>query len=420
MKILFLTPDVPFPADQGAKIRNLALIRAAAAHHQVDLVSFGNGSSGRGSFERGSFERGSSGHGSSGADPEGPLQKIVRRLAVVPAPPARPMLTRVWGLFFGTLPDLALRLESAAFVDALQEMVQGQRYDVVQIEGLEMMAYLPVVRALIPKAAVIYDAHNAEMSLQRSMFQVEFREPGRWHAAFYSFAQWSKLGSYERITMNDSDMVLSVSEADLAKLRGRRTVPELVPNAVDPAAIEYREPAQVAGRRLFFVGPADYRPNADAIRWFIAAVLPQLRKLLPDVELRLAGRGTERFTAPGVEGLGHVEDAHAELRRADAFVAPIRMGGGTRFKILEAMAAGVPVVSTPLGVGGIAVESGQHALVASSPQDFARAVHRLLTDRPYARQLSEEARRLVEARYAWNKVTPGYLRLLAQARRAAK
>ncbi|MBI4213179.1 MAG: glycosyltransferase, partial [Chloroflexi bacterium] len=365
MRILFLTPDLPLPADQGAKLRNAALIRAAAALHQVDLGSFAI-----------DWDR---------SEPEADTRALVRRLEVVPAPPLRSLATRALNLALSPLPDLATRLESQFFIQALKDLTADQRYDVVQIEGLEMMPYLSAVRTLASEAAVIYDAHNAEMSMQRSMFQVEFRNPLRWPMGIYSFLQWSKLGTYERITMNAADMVLCVSDADAAKLRGRRTDPQLVPNGIDANAVEYRPPPPQSTSTLFFVGPLDYRPNGDAVRWLVSSVLPRLRRLVPNVRVRFAGRGTEHLRGPGFEGLGYVEDVHAELARASVLVVPMRMGGGVRFKVLEAMAAGLPVVSTALGLTGIAAEDGQHALVADSPDTFAEAVARLLADRPLAR-----------------------------------
>lgn len=399
MRILFLTPDLPLPAGQGAKLRNLALIRAAAAHHQVDLVSFGRSPDSR-------------------IDPE--LERLCGSVRIAAMPDRRSLAMRGWNLVFGTAPDLALRLESMEFVGALQDACEDRRYDVIQIEGLEMTPYLTAARSLAPRAAIVYDAHNAEMSLQRSMWQVELRNPLRWHAGLYSFFQWSKLGTYERLTMNDCDLVLCVSEEDAAKLAGRHVEPKLVPNGVDTRSIGFREPSDSPGLVLFFGGPLDYRPNADAVQWLVSSVLPRIRALVPGARLRVAGKGTERLQGETVDALGYVEDFGAELARADVLVAPLRMGGGTRFKVLEAMAAGVPVVSTSVGLAGIAAEDGRHVLVADTAQALAAAAARLLEDRSLARHLASNARVLVEAHYDWSKISRSYLRLLSTARHDAR
>jgi glycosyltransferase involved in cell wall biosynthesis len=400
VRVLFLTPDAPVPADQGAKIRNLALIRAAASRHQVDLVTFARG----GSLPQEHLDF---------------LRGLCRRVEVVEAPGPRPALIRAWALLFDPLPDLAYRLESRLYRQALADVLQRQRYDVVQIEGLEMMPFLALARSGADRGGVIYDAHNAEMSLQRSIFQVEFRDPARWLAGLYSLTQWSKLGTYERVMMNETHMVLAVSEPDAGKLHGRHVEPELVPNGVDTSQIPFRG-AGPAGQRFLFIGPLDYRPNADAVRWLVRAIWPRILAKLPDARLRLVGRGAERIAGPNVEAVGYVDEVGENLGRADALIVPMRMGAGVRFKVLEAMAAGVPVVSTSVGLSGIAAEHERHALVANSAEDLASAAVRVVEDRALGRRLAREARGLVEARYDWKKITPNYLRLLNVAQQRGR
>lgn len=400
MKLLFLTGDVPLPADRGSKLRSAGLIRAAAAHHQVDLLSFAR-------------ER-------PPAEAEEELRRLCRQFRLVDAPSPRSGLYQAWSLLFGVLPYIARRLDAQPFRQALAETMEAETYDVVQIEGLEVIPFLPVARSLGGRAAIIYDAHRPEMAFQRTIFRVQFRYPNQWHAGLYSLLQWSKLGTYERIMMNEADMVLCASDLDADKLRGRRVDPEVVPNGVDTERIAYRSLAGGVGGQLLFVGPMDHPPNADAIRWFLTEVLPRVREWVPEARLRLAGRGTERVRAAGVQGLGYVEDLGPELAAADACVAPIRMGGSVRFKVLEAMAAGVPVVSTSMGLAGIAAQNERHALVADTPQEFAAAVVRALQDRVLVRRMVGLARLLVEGRYDWGKITPSYLRLLTVARRTAR
>jgi glycosyltransferase involved in cell wall biosynthesis len=122
----------------------------------------------------------------------------------------------------------------------------------------------------------------------------------------------------------------------------------------------------------------------------------------------------------GVDAIGYVDDVAAEFARATALVVPMRMGGGVRFKVLEAMAAGVPVVSTPAGMAGIAAEHERHVLIGRSTAELAAAVGRVLEDRELAGRLSSIARKLVEGRYDWRVITPPYLRLLTAARRTAR
>jgi glycosyltransferase involved in cell wall biosynthesis len=248
------------------------------------------------------------------------------------------------------------------------------------------------------------------------MFQAEFRNPRRLQGALYSLAQWSKLGTYERVMMNETDTVIAVSDVDAQTLRGRHVEPKVIPNGVDVSAIPFQ------GRRsnsstLLFMGPLNYRPNADAARWLVDSILPQIRRLRPEVRLKLVGRGAERLRGDGVDAVGYVDDVSPELAGADLMVTPLRMGGGVRFKVLEAMAAGLPVVSTPIGLQGIDAEPGRHALVARTAADFAAAATRLLDDPALALELARSARKLAEQRYDWSVIAPKYLALLSRVRR---
>lgn len=401
MNLLFLTPAPPLPADQGAKLRARALVAAAAQHHRVDLLSFRLPD--------------------RPADMDG-LRALCANIRLVDAPPPRSRLARAWSLLIGVdpLPDLARRFWSAEFSDALGELLARGRYDVVQIEGLELMGYAPMVRAWSPAARLVYDAHNAEAALQRTMVRAEATDPRRWHAMLYSLVQWSRLTSYERLMVGTADLVLAVSEEDAAQLRGRRCEPRVVPNGVDLTALPFCPAPADPVPSILFVGPLDYRPNADAVRWLLSRVLPRVRRQVPAARLRLVGRGTEQVQAEGVEGMGYVADASVELQRAAVLVVPMRMGSGVRFKVLEAMASGVPVVSTPLGVAGIAAESGRHALVGRSSAELAEAVVQVLRDRRLAQSLASAARALVERQYTWSRITPAYLRTLREITRGRR
>jgi glycosyltransferase involved in cell wall biosynthesis len=397
VRILFLTPDVPLPADQGAKLRTIGLIRAAARFHQVDVISFARPEQAAG-------------------DGAVALADICHGVRLVDAPPSRPIVRRAVSLLFDPLPDLAHRLESDEYRSALWEHLAHESYHVIQIEGLEMMPFLGTAHAGGKRASIVYDAHNAEMSLQRTIFQAELRNPRRLHGGLYSLTQWSKLGTYERVMMNEADAVIAVSEADALKLRGRKVEPQIIANAVDTKAIGFREPRPEGGT-LLFMGTLDYRPNADAARWLVDDLFPRVRQSRPDARLRLVGRGSERFAAAGVDAIGYVDDVSAELAGADVLVAPLRMGGGARFKVLEAMAAGVPIVATRFGMQGIDAEPDRHALIADDAASFAATVTRLLEDAPLRTQLAHAARKLVEQHYDWSVIAPKYLALLSKVRR---
>jgi glycosyltransferase involved in cell wall biosynthesis len=213
------------------------------------------------------------------------------------------------------------------------------------------------------------------------------------------------------------DRALVVSELDAQHLRvaAAGAAVSLIPNGVDTAALRPL-PEAAAGKRLIFVGHLRYPPNVDAVRFLAHHILPALRARIPDARLTVVGDG-----APGALGefsgrddidlVGRVPSPLPYYQDAHVAVVPLRAGGGTRLKILEAMALGRPVVSTPLGCEGLAVEDGKHLLVADDAANFAAAVARLLTDRALVARLTLEARALVERDYDWTGIADRLLRV---------
>ena len=177
---------------------------------------------------------------------------------------------------------------------------------------------------------------------------------------------------------------------------------------------------------MIFIGKMDYRPNIDAVLWFGRHVFPQIRQQQPDARFQIIGlnphaRLDELRSVPGIEITGGVEDVRPFIAAATLYVIPLRVGGGTRFKALEAMACGKPIVSTSLGVEGIGVEDGQHLLIADTPQDFANAVLLLLAD-PRGQQsqtLWRNARKFVEKQYGWEQIVPKFDEIYAKIMRKA-
>jgi glycosyltransferase involved in cell wall biosynthesis len=156
---------------------------------------------------------------------------------------------------------------------------------------------------------------------------------------------------------------------------------------------------------LLFVGSLNYRPNADGVAWFVEEVLPRVRRARPGAVLTIVGRGTpallRRLAAPGVIVAGAVDDVLPYLRRASVVVAPLRVGGGTRLKVLEGLSMAKPVVSTTLGAEGLDVADGEHLLLADEPAEMAGSILRLLADPALGRRLGDAGRALAVERYGW-------------------
>jgi glycosyltransferase involved in cell wall biosynthesis len=196
--------------------------------------------------------------------------------------------------------------------------------------------------------------------------------------------------------------------------RGSQRI-SVVPNAVD-AALYRADFGPVEPDTLVFSGALSYRPNEDAMRYFSSEIFPRVLAALPNARLRITGARPARLSSllehPRVEHTGYVPDVRPIVAQSSAAIVPLRLGGGTRLKILEAMALGTPVVSTSKGAEGLAVTPGEDVLLADTPDSFAQAIIRVLGWPQLRQQLSKGGRRLVETRYDWARVGGELLRLL--------
>ena len=415
MRILFLTPQLSYPPHQGTTIRNYNLLANLAPRHEIHLLS----------FVRSTDEIGRA----------TPLHQYCQSIEAVLAHRRSPP-KRFLSLFLSPLPDMALRLPSVEFRTKLQACLARERFDVIQVEGIEMTypwmlevsnwksgyeTELPASNLQPPTSNIqypisVFDDHNAEYVLQQRAFETDVRQPRRWVAALYSLIQWKKLRRYEALICRLADQVVAVSEADRAALQ--RLVPGLdvtvVPNAVD---VDYYtsndiQPSPLPPRSLVFTGKMDFRPNVDAVLWFCQGVLPLVRRKLPDARFYIVGQSPHRRVLrladdPAVTVTGYVDDVRSYIAGACVYVVPLRIGGGTRLKVLEAMAMGKPIVSTSLGCEGFeGIESGQELSLADTPEDFAQRVIELLGDAARRERLGMAARRFAEARYDWRLIVP--------------
>lgn len=393
MKILLLTPQLPYPPQQGTSLRNYHIIRGLVRRHDLSLLSF------------------------TEQEPEADTLTVLERLNVrvqtVPAP-ARTVVQRLRGLLTSSQPDLAQRLASVAFEQALAQWLQEEAFTVVQIEGLELACYIPTIRRAAPGGRIVFDNHNAETALQHRAMLTDRGNPRRWAAALYSWLQVGRLRRFESWACRAADALVAVSEGDAAAMR--QLVPQkavaVIPNSIDVAQYDQPfAPAQLPGPfDLLFSGKMDYRPNVDAVLWFAEAVWPLLRAERPSISWAIAGqkphRQLERLKAEsGITLTGQVETIFPYLAASTLYIMPLRIGSGTRLKLLEAMAAGMAVVSTTVGAEGFPLQSGRELVVADSAEQMAAAILELLADVDARRRLGEAARKFA-ADYDWRRIVP--------------
>ena len=416
LKILILSPYPPYPPYGGGTMRIYQLLRGLATHHEVTCLTF-----------------------APSAEAErllAPLRNICQVLTV-PGPDKRSIQQRFWTTFTSPLPDMALRNASATYVTALTKLLEIQDFDIVQVESIEMAGYLHIVShppgaklgAAEPCSArprrryptTILDQFNAEFMLQRRACLTDIHSVRRWHAALYSLIQWLKLVRYEREKMRLCDVVVAVSKADQAILQQLAPMTQIgiVPNGVDTthfsrAALFDEQIGTLTFRApvIVFSGTLDFRPNVDALIWFAREVLPHVRKVHRHVQVLVIGKHPvpallRLASTHAIQIIGTVPDTRPYIAGAMVYIVPMRIGGGVRLKLLEALSMEAPVVSTTMGAEGIAeLQTGTHCLLADTPIDFANAVLRLLNDTAFGQQLGATGRKLVREHYDWSVIIP--------------
>lgn len=362
---LFLSPEAPYPMAGGGAIRSASLLEWLASRFATDVVCFHPADfAGRG--VRDALFLDLPRHSRT---PAARAWRNVRRLARgVP-----PLVDRFSG-----------------FEKPLAGVLRGRRYQLGVIEHFWCAPYADILREHCDRVAL--DLHNVESQLASTAASA-----AAWplSAAMRRFA-----AAYRRLEaqlLPRFDAVLTASAEDAARLPVASIV---YPNALPPTPL----PSAVPEDAVAFSGNLEYDANISAVRWLAGEIWPAVAARHPSTECRLIGKNPHavaRYAGGSVKLVGPVPNAVAELARVRVCLAPILQGSGTRLKILEAWAAGRPVVSTPLGAEGLGAGDGEHLLLASGATEFAAAVCRLLSDDALARRLGAAGRRLFEQRFVW-------------------
>jgi polysaccharide biosynthesis protein PslH len=435
VKILILSPYPPYPPHGGGTMRIYQLIRGLAARHELTCLTFAADETARHALE--------------------PLRAICRVLEVR-GPQPRGTLHRAWTTLASPLPDMALRNASRDYTRALEQLLSAECFEIIQAESIEMAGYLQIAdfRLQISDWADsktarqawsplrILDQFNAEYVLQKRAALTSLQAIARRSAIHnlqsvirglvgggYSLVQWLKLARYERGVIHGVDGVAAVSEEDRRMLLRLQPAARIgvVPNGVDTehfsrAALvgERARPLSLAANTLVFSGTLDFRPNIDAVLWFVREVLPCIRAQRPEARLLVVGkRPAPALRALAEQGAltltGEVPDARPYIAGAAVYVVPMRIGGGVRLKLLEALALEAPVVSTSMGAEGVAGLCGdEHYLLADDPAGFAAAALRLLDEPALGRRLGAAGRELVHQHYDWTAIVPRLEALYAE------
>ena len=389
-RLLFLCHTLPYPPDGGIWIRTYHVMRRLAEAFDVTALCFERAATSGADFEqaRAAAARGLGGFASVEVFP---IPQRHSRLRFAYDHLRSLALGRVYTTFV---------YESRAYQRRLAELLASTRFDLVHADSLDLARYLPACSGL-PVACTHIDIESA---LLRRRAAVE-RNPLL--SAYFRY-QARRMAEVEREWCERVALNVTVSERDRERIADRAPQARIavVPNGVDTEAFV---PGDTPAQGVAFVGGTNPFPNLDALHFFSADVLPHLRAAAGAVPLTWIGRASpeqrrDYAAHDGIDLTGYVDDVRPMMRAAACHIVPLRVGGGTRLKILNSWAMGKPVVSTSVGCEGLAAVDGENILIRDEPAAFAEAVARVLTDAALADRLGRAGRATVERVYSWNVV----------------
>jgi polysaccharide biosynthesis protein PslH len=391
VKILWIKSDFLHPTTKGGQIRTLEMLRRLHARHQVHYVAFAGADSGEELRRSGEY-----------CDQASPIDHKV---------PSHRSLGFAWQLVQGLisrLPVAVARYRSAAMRQTLDRLLQTVHFDTVVCDFP-----IPAVNFRRPQKYILFQ-HNVETIIWRR--HAETAKSGLRRAYFEQQAR--KMLVYEQSVCRAAQHVIAVSALDAQLMREMFGLSEVsfVDTGVDIAHFA-RQPAPPKAD-LVFVGSMDWRPNIDGIQYFVRSVLPLIRKTRPDCSLVVAGRDpTPEIMAlatadPRIKVTGTVPDVRPYLWGSTVSIVPLRIGGGTRLKIYESMAAKTAMVSTTTGAEGLVIDPPRTIRIADSPEDFAAQCLELLGNEDARNQQVEAAWQMVASRFSWDVIARQFEEIL--------
>jgi polysaccharide biosynthesis protein PslH len=396
MKILWVKAGGLVPPDTGGKIRSYNILRELARLHSVTFFSF---------------------YAAHDNDVHADLKSVFNRSICLPlrlpAPKSPTELLDYGVRLFSSQPYNITKYYRPEVRRQLVTLLKQESYDIILCDFMVAAGVIPW-ESHTPK---VLFTHNVEATIWQRHYQVAANP--LWKAI--SWLEWKRMEAAERRYLQLADRVLTVSETDRDAFAPFVDLEKLtvIPTGVD---VDYFQPMPVAeeANSLVFTGSMDWLPNEDAIFYFVETILPLIREQCPDVSLQVVGRSPSRKLQAlaqqekSVRLTGWVEDIRPFVARGSICIVPLRIGGGTRLKIFEAMAMSKAVVSTSIGAEGLPVGNGENILLADSPEDFARSVVSLLRDPSQRQRLGTSARTLVQEKYSWAKVAEDFARTLQE------
>jgi polysaccharide biosynthesis protein PslH len=391
MRILWVKTEFLHPVDKGGRIRTYQMLKEIARHHHVTYLTLDDGGAAPDAMEKASEY----------------AHVVVRVPFFPPAKGSGAFYAALARNVLSGLPYAVGRYRNAPMRAAIAK--HAADVDLVICDFLAPAVNMPED---LTRPTVLFQ-HNVEAMIWQRHADVSTSTVRR----AYMSEQFRRMATFERDACHGFDHVIAVSEEDADMMRTRYAAPSVssVPTGVDVA---YFTPADRANRNpheLVFTGSMDWMPNDDAMAWFLQAILPKVRAKLPEVVVTVVGREpsdrlrTHAERLGGVEITGRVPDVRPYLERAAAFIVPMRVGGGTRLKIFEAMAMGLPVVSTAIGAEGLPLINNKTILLRDQPEAFADGIIELLARAGSTSDIGRTGQTLVRDSFGWQGVAAAFM-----------
>jgi len=383
MNILFLAPRLPLPADTGGKIRTLNILKQLSKENRVYLLCF-------------TFE-----------DLDRIHAQTIRELGIEVhmVPIVEPsIIQKITTIIFNSIPFSILKYHTSQMSQSIRQVLAEKPFDAIHVDHLHMAMYNDCFKDI----PCFLDEHNVEYKILERCAQVE----RSWLKRILYRNQSQKMIAIESRKVKEFNGVFACSLEDsllLKDLAKGQGLVHVIPNGVDTEYFNIKQ-EQDGDREdtIVFTGSMDWLPNDDAISYFCKEILPLVWQKNNFLKLNVVGKNPSKFVKDlsvrdgRVNVTGRVEDVRPFIEQAKIFIVPLRIGGGTRLKILEAMAMGKAVISTTIGAEGIACKNGVNISIADSPKDFAQKIIELCKQPVLAAAMGQEGRNLVCQEYDWN------------------
>ena len=396
MHILWIKTELLHPVDKGGKIRTYNMLKELKRNNRITYLTLDDGV--------------------ASASERSSASEYAHEVVCVPFQPRQKFTPGFYGELlvnlFSSLPYAIRKYQSAQLRRQISD--RAKSVDLVVCDFLAPAANVPRNLA----CPTVLFQHNVEAVIWKRHYEVQ----SNFLKKAYLFTQWLKMRGFERRMCRQFDAVVAVSKEDCEQMHNDYGIEAVfeVPTGVDTNFFRPGGKEKTAEHNIVFTGSMDWLPNEDAINYFTGEILPRIKQKIPDVTLTVVGRNPYPSLLelakkdPAVVVTGRVDDVRPYMERAAAYVVPLRIGGGTRLKIYEAMAMEKAIVSTTIGAEGLPVENGTELVLADAAEDFATAVVKVLADQAFASELGAKAAATVRQNFGWQQVAERFAAICEQ------